>query len=76
MRNICLIVLISIVLGGVSCSEDDPANETVYTVAFDADGGSPVPTVQNVKSGEIATKPCQSGLCISFLEFGQCYNCL
>ncbi|MDR0748101.1 MAG: InlB B-repeat-containing protein [Tannerellaceae bacterium] len=58
MKNICLIALMSIVLGAVSCSEaDDPVNETVYTVTFDADGGSPIPSVQSVKSGEMAIAP-------------------
>ncbi|MDR2810389.1 MAG: InlB B-repeat-containing protein [Tannerellaceae bacterium] len=57
MKNIRLIALLSILLGSVSCSEDEPANETVYTVSFNADGGSPVPAVQSVKSGEMAIAP-------------------
>lgn len=47
-----LIAFISIVLFTVSCSKD----ETVYTVTFNAEGGSPVPS-QKVKAGETATAP-------------------
>lgn len=57
MKNIWLIALISIALGIISCSKDDDKETTVYTVTFDTDGGSPVPTVQRVEAGGIATVP-------------------
>jgi uncharacterized repeat protein (TIGR02543 family) len=37
------------------CSKDDEV--TTYTVTFDADGGSPVPSDQNVEAGKTATAP-------------------
>ncbi|WP_291529115.1 InlB B-repeat-containing protein [Bacteroides sp. UBA939] len=62
MNKIWLIALISILLGMASCSKDDPENEivnneTVYTVTFNSDGGSPTPKLQRVKAGETVTAP-------------------
>lgn len=57
MKKIWFIALASILLGMVSCSEDDPVEETFYTVSFDADGGTPTPEVQRVKEGEKVTAP-------------------
>ncbi|WP_291529308.1 InlB B-repeat-containing protein [Bacteroides sp. UBA939] len=57
MKKIWLIALASILLGMVSCGEDDPAEETFYTVSFDAGGGTPAPKVQRVKEGDKATAP-------------------
>ncbi|MDR2037329.1 MAG: InlB B-repeat-containing protein [Bacteroidales bacterium] len=58
MKNIWIIILISILLGFVSCSsKDDSEDETVYTVTFDTDGGSPSPSVQQVKAGDMAVAP-------------------
>ena len=37
------------------CSRDNEV--TTYTVTFDADGGSPVPAVQSVEAGKMATVP-------------------
>jgi uncharacterized repeat protein (TIGR02543 family) len=37
------------------CSKED--NAVTYTVTFDTDGGSPVPSAQSVKAGEMATAP-------------------
>jgi hypothetical protein len=56
------LVLVAIVLTGislctVSCSEDDPGDETFYTVGFDAGGGTPVPDAQKVKAGDKAAAP-------------------
>lgn len=39
-----------------SCKDDDDKT-TVYTVTFDADGGSPVPATQSVEAGGTATAP-------------------
>lgn len=57
MNKIWFIALVSILLGTVSCSKDDPTDETLYTVSFDADGGSPVPSSQSVEAGKTATAP-------------------
>lgn len=56
MKKIWLIALISIVLGVVSCSEDDD-EKTTYIVTFDTNGGSPVPSAQTVEAGNTATAP-------------------
>jgi len=42
-------------MGTVSCSKDD--DKTVYTVMFETDGGTPVPSVQKVEEGSTATAP-------------------
>ncbi len=55
MNKIWLIALISIALGITSCSKDD--DKTVYTVMFETDGGTPVPSVQKVEEGSTATAP-------------------
>jgi len=39
----------------VSCSNDD--DKTVYTVTFETDGGTPVPSVQKVEEGNAVTAP-------------------
>jgi len=39
------------------CSSDDDDTKTVYTVTFDVDGGTPVPSVQKVEAGSTATAP-------------------
>lgn len=49
---VALCVLATLV---VACTPT--AQETKYTVTFDADGGTPVPAAQEVKEGEKATKP-------------------
>jgi len=49
--------LVSIATGMFSCKDDKPEVEKIYTVTFDADGGSPVPAAQEVKEGEKATAP-------------------
>lgn len=41
----------------VSCDEDKEKDGVVYTVSFDTDGGSPVPSVQKVEEGGMATAP-------------------
>lgn len=57
-----LSILLSVVLALtliVSCSSSagsDPEPDT-YTVTFNANGGTPVPPVQTVEAGEMATKP-------------------
>ncbi len=55
MKNIWLIALISILVGTVSCSDD--GDKTVYTVTFETDGGTPVPSDQRVEEGSMATAP-------------------
>jgi len=45
------------VIAMVSCKDDKPEIEKVYTVTFNSDGGSPVPANQEVKEGETATAP-------------------
>jgi uncharacterized repeat protein (TIGR02543 family) len=56
MKNLWITAFISIVLGISSCSEDKP-DKTVYTVTFDADGGSPVPPAQSVEAGSTVAAP-------------------
>jgi len=41
----------------VSCHEPIPVQETVYTVTFDTDGGTPAVPSQQVEAGGIATAP-------------------
>jgi hypothetical protein len=55
--NLIAIVLINIVLCTVSCSKNEQDKETVYTVSFDADGGSPAPANQTIKAGDKAVAP-------------------
>lgn len=55
MKNIWLIALISILVGIVACSDDD--DKRVYTVTFETDGGIPIPSVQRVEEGSMATAP-------------------
>lgn len=47
--------MIAILAVFASCSNDD--DKTVYTVTFETDGGSPVPSVQKVEEGSMATAP-------------------
>ena len=58
------------VWGSVSCLKENPAGDTVYTVRFDAAGGSPVPAVQTVKAGDKviapATNPAKAGYVFLF----------
>ena len=56
MKKIWFIALISILLGAVSCSKEDDEKMT-YTVTFDANGGSPVPSGQRIEAGSTATPP-------------------
>ncbi len=56
MRNIWLIAIISIVLGTVSCSDNND-DKTIYTVTFETNGGSPAPKAQSVEAGETVTAP-------------------
>lgn len=57
MKKILFFALVSILLGTVSCGEDDPIEDTFYTVAFDADGGTPAPEAQRVKEGDKIKAP-------------------
>jgi len=57
MKKIWLIVLISITLGAISCDKDKDDDKTFYTVTFETDGGTPVPSVQRVEAGGTATAP-------------------
>ena len=78
---IAAVVLANIVSGLVSCSTDKPADKTVYTVTFDADGGVPVPEAQKVEADETAiapaTNPAKSGYVFLFWRLsgaGTAYN--
>lgn len=51
--SILMIVLLAVF---ASCSNDDD-DKTLYTVTFETDGGSPVPSVQRVEEGSTATAP-------------------
>jgi len=51
--SILMIVLLTLF---AACSSDDD-DKTVYTVTFETDGGSPVPSVQMVEEGSMATAP-------------------
>ena len=51
------IVVAMLVLATLIVACKPAAQETKYTVTFDADGGTPVPAAQEVKEGEKATKP-------------------
>jgi len=55
--TVCACMLFSLlVFTYMGCSSDDD-DKTVYTVTFDTDGGSPVPSVQRVEEGSLATAP-------------------
>lgn len=76
--KIAAVALTMCVVTFVSCSEDDEA--TTYTVAFETDGGSPVPSAQSVEAGKTATAPRyqsrQIELCICLLAFKRSSDCL
>lgn len=58
MKKTWLIALLSITLGTISCSGgDDDGEKTVYTVTFDANGGSPTPAVQRIEAGGVVASP-------------------
>jgi uncharacterized repeat protein (TIGR02543 family) len=57
MKNFCLIAFAGLLLCTVSCKDDDGEGGAVYTVAFEADGGSPAPASQQVEAGGKVTAP-------------------
>lgn len=55
---VCMFVLLAIsVFTFMSCSSDDDEAAEIYTITFDADGGTPVPPVQKVEAGKTVTAP-------------------
>lgn len=61
------LMMLSLAYTGCSDKDDDPE---VYTVSFDADGGSPVPAVQRVEKGSLviapSTNPAKTGYVFVF----------
>jgi uncharacterized repeat protein (TIGR02543 family) len=54
MKKIVLILFLALAM--INCSKDD--NSVIsYTVTFDADGGTPVPSAQRVEEGSTVTAP-------------------
>lgn len=53
IKKILSTLMIVLLFSLAACSETD----VKYKVTFNADGGAPVPAVENVKKGEFATKP-------------------
>ncbi len=53
---IMILLLMMTILAYTGCNDKED-DVTTYTVTFDADGGSPVPSAQSVKAGEPATAP-------------------
>lgn len=55
MKKYLSILIVAVLAVFASCNDDD--DKTVYTVTFDADGGTPVPSVQRVEAGNTITAP-------------------
>lgn len=55
MRTYLFMLFTLVLLIHTGCSDD--GDKVVYTVTFEADGGSPVPSAQKVEAGSMATAP-------------------
>jgi len=55
MKKHVSILMIALLALFASCSDDN--DKTVYSVTFETNGGSPVPSVQRVEDGSTATAP-------------------
>lgn len=55
MKKYLYILIIAVLGVFISCSGDD--DKTVYTVTFETDGGTPIPSTQQIEAGSVATAP-------------------
>jgi uncharacterized repeat protein (TIGR02543 family) len=55
MKKYLSFLMLAVLVLFTACSDDD--DKTVYTVTFETDGGTPVPSVQKVEEGSMVTAP-------------------